>query len=64
MDSQVDTSFGLAFHLTTHLRRLATTCVDFGQPQIWMQVDASVLPFGHSVQVDTSNHIISHAILE
>ena len=25
---QVDASFGLAFHLATHLRRLAMTCVD------------------------------------
>ena len=36
------------------LRRLAWTCVDFGRAQIWTQVDASFLPFGHPVQVDTS----------
>ena len=36
------------------LRRLAWTCVDFGWAQIWTQVDASVLPFGHPAQVDTS----------
>ena len=34
----------LAFHLASHLRRLASTCVDFGGAQIWMQVDASILP--------------------
>ena len=31
----------LAFRLATHLRRLATSCVDFGWAQIWTQVDAS-----------------------
>ena len=31
----------LVFRLATHLRRLATTCVDFGRAQIWTQVDAS-----------------------
>ena len=40
-NSQVDASFGLAFRLATHLRGLATTCVDFGRAQIRMQVDAS-----------------------
>ena len=44
----------LAFRLATHLRRLATSCVDFGWAQIWTQVDASFLPFGYPVQVDTS----------
>ena len=36
------------------LRRLAWTCVDFGRAQIWTQVDASFLPFGHPAQFDTS----------
>ena len=36
------------------LRRLAWTCVDFGRAQIWTQVDASFLPFGHPAQVNTS----------
>ena len=53
-DSQVDASFGLAFSLATHLRWLTKTCVDFGRAQIWMQVDASFLPFGHPTQVNTS----------
>ena len=33
---------------------LASTCVDFGQAQIWTQVDASFLPFGHPAHIDTS----------
>ena len=60
-DSQVDASFGLAFNLRfvwpptcVDLRRLAWTCVDCGRAQIWAQVNASFLPFGHPVQVDTS----------
>ena len=59
--SQVDSSFGLAFNLRfvwpptcVDLHRLAWTCVDFGRAQIWTQVDASFLPFGHPAQVDTS----------
>ena len=32
---------------------LACTCIDFGRAQIWMQVDATFLPFGHPAQVDT-----------
>ena len=60
-DLQVDASqrkfatcVRLAFRLATHLRGLATTCVDFGRAQIWTQVDASFLPFGHPVAVNTS----------
>ena len=59
-DSQVDASFGLESFghplawTCIDLRRLAWTCVDFGRAQIWMQVDASFLPFGHSARVDTS----------
>ena len=60
-DLQVDASFGLAFNLRfvwpptcVDLRRLVTTCFDFGRPQIWTQVDAKFLPFGHPAQVDTS----------
>ena len=48
----------LAFHLATHLRGLAWTCVDFSRAQIWTQVDASFLPFDHPAQVDTSNLLL------
>ena len=61
-DSQVNTSFGLAFNLCfiwpltcVNLHQLVMTCVDFGRAQIWTQVDASFfLPFGHPAQVNTS----------
>ena len=60
-DSQVDAIFGLAFNLhfiwpptCIDLQRLAWSCVDFGRAQIWTQVDASFLSFGHPAQDDTS----------
>ena len=60
-DSQVNTRFGLVFNLhfvwpptCMDLQRLVWTCVDFGRAQIWKQVDASFLSFGHPAWVDTS----------
>ena len=38
--TQVWTCIQLAFRLATHLHRLTSTCDDFGQAQIWTQVDA------------------------
>ena len=40
------------------LHRLSTTCVDFDRAQIWTQVHASFLPFGHPAQVDTYKPMI------
>ena len=37
-DLQVHASFGLAFKVSFG-HPLAWTCIDFGQAQIWMQVD-------------------------
>ena len=37
-----------------HLRWLAMTCAHFGWDQICTEVDASFSPFGHPIQVNTS----------
>ena len=53
-DSQVDASFGFAFKVWLPTCVDLYRCVDFGRAQIWTQVGASFLPFGHPAQVDAS----------
>ena len=50
-DSQVDASFGLAFNLRFVW---LPTCIDLRGLWSSSNLDASVLPFGHPAQVDTS----------